>query len=186
MGCHQSKTMEISVLLGRLLLDNQRVKLNLFTSWGIHSWCRTIKWCLIFLQWVRVRYHFKASGSKRRSLVHLTGFKLCLGGHLWVKFSFLGIQPWQQWLWAGHEQVTWTNAWGKATKTGEEEKVLNHRQQTHWLLGLKPVYYNHKCAFFCSLNSTQINVEIISQTSGSCLSLIILCLFHFHYFLHKQ
>lgn len=134
--------MERSVLLGKLLLGNLRVELNLFTSWGIRSWCGTIKWCLVFLQWVQVRYHFRASGSKTRSLVHLTGFKLWLGGNLWAKLAFLSIQLQQQWLWAGHDQVTWTSAWRNATKSGEEAKVLSHRQQTHWLMGLKPLYYN--------------------------------------------
>lgn len=115
-GLSSVQEMEISVLLGRLLLGNQRVKLNFFTSWGIHSWCGAIKWCLIFLQWVWVRYHFRPSGSKMRNLVHLTGFKLFLGGNVWMNFTFLDIQAGQQWLWTGHEQVSWTSAWGNATK----------------------------------------------------------------------
>lgn len=131
------------------VLGNHRTKLNLFTSWGICRWCRTIKWHLVCSWEVGVRYHFRAPGSKTRSLVNLAVFKPCLGWNLWVKFAFLGPQLQQQWLWAGHEQVSWANA----TRSGEEAKVLSHRYQTHWLLGSKPLYCNHQQGFFYSLKS---------------------------------
>lgn len=64
------------------LLGNHRTKLNFFTGWGIRRWRGTIEWHLVCLQVVGVRYHFRAPGSKKRSLVHLNGFKPCLGWNL--------------------------------------------------------------------------------------------------------
>lgn len=109
------------------LLDNHGTKLNLFTRWGICRWHGTFKWCPVCLQVVGVNYHFRAPGSKTRSLVHLNRFKSCLGLNLWVKFAFPGSQLQQQWLWTGHEQVAWTSTWENTIKSDEEAKVLGHR-----------------------------------------------------------
>lgn len=149
MACRQSKKMEISVLLGRLLLGNQRVKLNLFTSWRIHGWCGTIKWHLVFLLWVRVSYHFRASGSKMRSLVHLSGLQLCLGGNLWVKFAFFGWHPDSTavtvgWTWASDMNKCMTKChqkwWGDKGLKPQAANILTVRVETPVLQSLTRIF----------------------------------------------